>query len=189
MPNIVFNSDLVIDIIVLKAPKRVIGGIIEEEILNIIGEMEWFKNVDPFISIFDLVESIFSTSKEFLLEGTSALQYQINSTENLEKSRKNFSAKIVVSFESIFTLEMELIYYFWNVKNIKDRYYFWCLLNFGHNKNIAFEVDILFVLFNVDSANSIQRKADVFIVLKSRHKIFKYESFERRSSQNVFCRK
>ena len=101
MPNIVFNFYLVIDIIVLKAPKRVIGGIIEEEILNIIGEMEWFKNVDPFILIFDLVENIFSTSKEFLLEDTSALQYQINLIENLEKSRKNFSAKIVVSFNLV----------------------------------------------------------------------------------------
>ena len=105
----VFNFYLVIDIIVLKAPKPVIGGIIEEEIPNIIEEMEWFKNVDPFILIFDLVENIFSTSKEFLLEDTSALQYQINSTENLEKSRKNFSAKIVVSFNSIFTLKLEFI--------------------------------------------------------------------------------
>ena len=105
----VFNFYLVIDIIVLKAPKPVIGGIIEEEKPNIIGEMEWFKNVDPFILIFDLVENIFSTSKEFLLEDTSALQYQINSTENLEKSRKNFSAKIVVSFNSIFTLKLEFI--------------------------------------------------------------------------------
>ena len=109
IPNIVFNFYLVIDIIVLKAPKPVIGGIIEEEKPNITGEMEWFKNVDPFILISDLVENIFSTSKEFLLEDTSALQYQINSTENLEKSRKNFSAKIVVSFDSIFTLKLKFI--------------------------------------------------------------------------------
>ena len=98
---IISNFHLVIVIIVLKAPKPVIGGIIEEEILKLIEEMEWFKNVDLFILTYVLAENIFSTSKKCLLEDMLVSQHQINSTENQEKFRKNFSAIIVVSYNFI----------------------------------------------------------------------------------------
>ena len=93
------NFHLVIVIIVLKAPKPVSGGI--TDLMDNIGEMEWFKSVDQFILTFDLAENISSTSKKYLLEDMLVSQHQINSTENQEKFRKNFSAIIVVSYNFI----------------------------------------------------------------------------------------
>ena len=92
---IISNFHLVIVIIVLKAPKPVSGGI--TDLMDNIGEMEWFKSVDQFILTFGLAENISSTSKKCLLEDMLVSQHQINSTENQEKFRKNFSAIIVVS--------------------------------------------------------------------------------------------
>ena len=96
---IISNFHLVIVIIVLKAPKPVIGGI--TDLMDNIGETEWFKNVDLFILTYVLAENIFSTSKKCLLEDMLVSQHQINSTENQEKFRKNFSAIIVVSYNFI----------------------------------------------------------------------------------------
>lgn len=60
----------VIDIIVLKTAKQILGGITTEGEAITRGETEWFKNVDRFILTSDRVENTFFMSKKFQLDDT-----------------------------------------------------------------------------------------------------------------------